>query len=281
MSQHSRSPEHTSSAPHPFDAAVRLVTQEENLFQGKTSPAYGNMVGPFGGITAATLLNAAWLYPRRLGEPVSLTVNYAGPIADGSMTILATPVRTNRSTQHWIMELSQGGEIAATATAVFAIRRETWSSTEATFPSMPEASTLGSIPLTNRVAWIRNYDMRFSKGGFPDFTRPQPGQDSVSSLWVRDEPPRPLDFLSLAAICDVFFPRSFLRRQKFSPAGTVSLTSYFHADSAAFERQADRAVLATARASHFGKGYFDQSAQIWGDGGVLLATSHQIVYFKD
>jgi hypothetical protein len=40
-------------------------------------------------------------------------------------------------------------------------------------------------------------------------------------------------------------------------------------------------VLGVARASHFGKGYHDQVAEIWSRDGLLLATSHQIVYFKE
>jgi hypothetical protein len=123
--------------------------------------------------------------------------------------------------------------------------------------------------------------MRFVQGGFPDPASPLANPGSISCLWIRDEPPRPLDFLSLAALCDSFFPRVFLRRQKLTPAGTVSLTTYFHADSRALAQQADRPVLARAKAMHFGGGYFDQSAEIWGDAGALLASSHQIVYYKD
>ncbi len=39
-------------------------------------------------------------------------------------------------------------------------------------------------------------------------------------------------------------------------------------------------LLATARSQHFGKGFFDQSAELWAHDGGLLATSHQLVYFK-
>lgn len=275
------SPEQVPAVPHAFDAATLLVAKENDIFGGSTSPLYGNMVGPFGGITAATLLNAAWIHPSRLGEPVSLTVNFAGPIADGPFTVIARPARTNRSTQHWLMELSQGDEIACTASAVFAIRRGAWSSTEADFPEVAAAGALQRAADGKRTAWFRNYDMRFVQGGFPDPASPQIDPGSISCLWIRDEPPRPLDFLSLAALCDSFFPRVFLRRQKVTPAGTVSLTTYFHADSSALALQADRPVLARAKAMHFGGGYFDQSAEIWGDAGALLASSHQIVYYKD
>jgi hypothetical protein len=36
-----------------------------------------------------------------------------------------------------------------------------------------------------------------------------------------------------------------------------------------------------ARGQHYGKGFFDQSAEIWSAGGVMLAASHQVVYFKE
>ncbi|MFX1369075.1 MAG: hypothetical protein ACFFAY_10790 [Promethearchaeota archaeon] len=109
----------------------------------------------------------------------------------------------------------------------------------------------------------------------------QPMEDSESLLWVRDEPERPLDFLSLAAISDVFFPRVFIRRQKLGVSSTVSITTYFHADTSDLARQGSRPILATARGQRFYRGYFDQVAELWSDEGELLASSIQMVYFKD
>ena len=42
--------------PHPFDQAIALAASADGRYSGATSPAYANMVGPFGGITAATAL---------------------------------------------------------------------------------------------------------------------------------------------------------------------------------------------------------------------------------
>ena len=84
-----------------FDRAVALAPQPDGSFLGHTSPAYANMVGPFGGITAAQALNAVLQHPQRLGDPVAFTVNFCAAMADGPFTALARPVRTNRSTQHW------------------------------------------------------------------------------------------------------------------------------------------------------------------------------------
>ena len=69
---------------HDFDSAIALASSGPDRFTGSTHPAYANMVGPYGGITCATLLQAVLLHPQRLGTPVALTVNYAGPIADGT-----------------------------------------------------------------------------------------------------------------------------------------------------------------------------------------------------
>jgi len=40
-------------------------------------------------------------------------------------------------------------------------------------------------------------------------------------------------------------------------------------------------LLGQARAQSFFNGFFDQSAELWNEAGHLLATTHQIVYFKE
>jgi acyl-CoA thioesterase len=266
---------------HPFDTATLLETLADGRFRGRTSPAYANMVGPFGGVTAACVLQSALQHPARQGDPVALTVNFAAGLADGQFDIVARPLRTNRSTQHWAIELSQGGEVAASGSAVFALRRETWSAPEAAPPpDIPPPETLVRAPVIGRPAWTRHYDMRFARGAMPEVFDARHQADSQSQVWMRDEPPRPLDFVALAALCDSFFPRIFVRRREITPIGTVSLTTYFHADAAMLAAQGERHVLGTARALNFRNGYFDQSAEVWGDDRQLLASSHQIVYYR-
>ncbi|GAA1208772.1 acyl-CoA thioesterase [Prauserella alba] len=266
---------------HPFDGAVALKPADTGgVYTGETHPAYANMVGPYGGITAATLLEAVQCHPERLGVPVSLTVNYAGPVADGEFTVSARPSRTNRSTQHWSLELIQDGTVATTATAVYAARRDTWADTETTMPDVPEPEAVPVTPMPDHVEWAKNYEMRFLDGALPALEGAPESPDSTTMLWVRDAPARPLDFPALASLCDVFYPRVFLRRGQAVPAGTISLTTYFHADDAVLADQGTRPVLARARSNRFGRSYFDQSACLWGVGGELLATTHQLVYFK-
>ena len=220
-----------------------------------------------------------------LGEPVSITVNFAGPVASGDMRIEAVAVRTNRSTQHWTVSMGQRNaegeyEICTTATVITAVRRETFSMDSLDPPAMPDPATCERYDTQGAMEWLHRYDMRVVQGAIPTVWDDS-GQESISQLWVRDDPPRPLDFPALAALCDVFFPRIWLQRARRVPAGTVGMTVYFHAGSEQLAQQADRHVLAQASAQAFRNGYFDQTAQLWDAEGSLLATSHQIVYYKE
>lgn len=265
---------------HPFDSAIALQPRADGRFEGRTSPAYANMIGPYGGITAAQCVNAVLQHPQRLGDPVALTINFAAALADGAFTVHARPARTNRSTQHWIVEMLQGDEVVVTATVFTAVRRETWSGHE---PAMPQVPRPQDTPRTPRhgVEWLQRYDMRFLDGFIPSKWDGGERGDSLTRLWVRDDPSRPLDFASLTALADIFFPRVWLRRAKLVPIGTVSMTVYYHADAAKLAAVGSSYLLVQAQGQGFGGGYFDHAGQLWDESGTLVATTHQVVYFKE
>jgi len=132
-----------------------------------------------------------------------------------------------------------------------------------------------------QASWVQQYDMRFAQGDVFSAFNGQEQDNSKSSQWIRDDPPRPLDFASLASMSDCFFPRIFLRRRRLTPIGSVSITTYFHADEAALTAQGERYLIGTARGHNFHNGFFDQSGEMWSHDGHLLATTHQTVYYKD
>lgn len=264
-----------------FDSAIALQPQADGSFVGHTSPPYANMVGPFGGVTAAQALNAVLQHPQRLGEPVALTVNFCAALADGPFTVTARPARTNRSTQHWAVEMQQGAEVVLTATAFTAVRRDTFAAEEHALPVVPAPADVPLPAGRGRVEWINRYEMRFVEGGYPGAWDGADHGASRTRLWVRDNPPRPLDYPSLAAMADIFFPRVWLRRSKFVPIGTVTMTVYFHADAAQLAATGSGYLLGQAQGQAFRKGYFDHAAQLWNEAGNLLATTHQVVYYKE
>jgi acyl-CoA thioesterase len=264
---------------HLFDQAIALIPTADGVYTGATSSAYANMVGPFGGVTAATALNAVLQHPALLGHPVALTVNFCAALADGPFEATARPVRTNRSTQHWVVELVQAGEVVMTATAMTAARRETWSVDDEPMPAVPMPGAVPDPRQSPQVEWVRRYQMRFIEGGIPaDWDGG--GNHSQTRLWMRESAPRALDFCGLTALADVFFPRAWLRRATRVPVGTVSMTVYFHAGAAPLAEVGSGWLLGQARAQVFRNGFFDQTAQLWSEGGHLLASTHQVVYYK-
>lgn len=263
---------------HPFDDSIALEWLGEDRWQGATSNAYWNMVGPFGGTIAALLLRAALDHPAREGQPVALTVNFCAALARGAFTIAARPARTNRSTQHWMMELVQAdGSIAATGTALFGTRPDTFAHRPATPPEAPSFETLPRFA-GGFSGWVERFDMRFAEGGLE--TGEVPGS-ARSLLWIASDPSRPLDFPGLAALCDIFFGRIIHVRRRMVPFGTITMTAYFHATGDDLAATGAAPLLGLADARIFDRGFHDQSAELWTAGGRLLATSHQLVYYRD
>jgi acyl-CoA thioesterase len=272
------------NTPHPFDEAIALRWQGDAAsghWQGHTSAAYANFVGPFGGISAAQMLNAVLQHPQRLGDPVSLTINFCAPVADGTFAIHARAARTNRSTQHWLIEMHQGDEVVLTASAVTAVRRSTHSLSEARLPAVPLPEAIAAPPRFAPMQWVKRYDFRFVTGSFPQTLDDADAGHSLTQVWLRDADGRALDFALLAATADAFFPRLFLRRARFVPAGTVSMTVYFHAQAEQLLEAGSDFVLGQVQGQHFQNNFFDHSAQLWSRSGTMLATSHQTMYFKE
>ena len=68
---------------HIFDEATSLDKVAPNRWSGQTNPAYGNLAGPFGGTTSATLLRAILSDAECVGQPVNQSVNFCGAIGSG------------------------------------------------------------------------------------------------------------------------------------------------------------------------------------------------------
>lgn len=268
-------------ARHPFDEASAVTPGADGRLTGRTSDDYFAFVGPFGGITAATMLRALVEHPQRAGDPLAFTVNYCAPIARGEFELVTRLVKTNRSTQHWSVELRQDANVAAFATAVFAQRRPTWSHHPSSPPKVPAFERTPVYPHTAAAPWIGQFEFRFAEGeprfGAVEFTEPA---SALSKLWISNIQPRPIDALSLSAIADAFFARIFHVRGELVPFGTVSMTTYFHADAADFSAENTTAVMGVADANIFHNSYCDQVGELWSPSGRLLATTHQIDYFK-
>jgi acyl-CoA thioesterase len=269
---------------HPLDEATALAGAPGDLRRGKTSDAYWTFIGPFGGASAATALRAVLEHPGRDGDPLAVTVNFCAPIERGEFTVHVRRARANRSSQHWQVEFRQGAsdDAVLTASIVTAVRRESWRHQPVAAPELPPAEALPAFDNRRSLSWVAQYGFRFAEGvpSLGERETAEPPRSARSLLWLQDAEPRPLDFLSLLAMSDAFFGRLFQVIGRIPPFGTVSMTTHFHAAAEELAAHGDAPLAALADARVFHRSFCDQSAELYGSGGQLLATSTQIAYFR-
>ena len=126
------------------------------------------------------------------------------------------------------------------------------------------------------MEWLNRYEMRPITGALPRAWDGS-GDHSLTQLWMRDAPARPLDFARWSALADLFFPVSGCVCAFRVPAGTVSITVLPCQRLTGANRH--RLPAGPGAGRSFATG-FDQTVQLWNEAGTMLATSHQIVYYK-
>ncbi|NKS64141.1 thioesterase family protein [Rhodococcus hoagii] len=186
---------------------------------------------------------------RTSGDPLSLTMNFAGPIADGAFEVSARPSGRIDPRSTGNIELAQDGVVTTTATAVFGNRRYVGVHRDRGAPAPPPTTwPAAGFPTSSRGTQLRDAVRRrrdpHSRSGRTRIRRPQCG-----CATPRREPGLSGTDIAVRRLLPARVPAS----GSYLPAGTVSLTVYFHADATLLAAQADDAVLATARAQRFGR----------------------------
>jgi hypothetical protein len=269
---------------HQFDEATALAGAPGDMRRGRTSDAYWTFISPFGGVSAAVALRAVLEHPDRQGDPLAVTVNFCAPIERGEYRVQVRRARANRSSQHWQVEFRQGesDDAVLTASIATAVRRDSWHHQPGRAPALPPFETLPPFDNRGSLSWVAQYGFRFAEG-VPSLAEEgiaEPPRSARSLLWLHDAEPRPLDFLSLLAMSDAFFGRIFQVIGRIPPFGTVSMTTHFHAAADELAAHGDAPLAAFADARVFHRSFCDQSAELYGNGGQLLATSTQVAYFR-
>jgi acyl-CoA thioesterase len=248
----------------------------------ETDPRYWNMIGPFGGWIAATLLGGVLDHPERHGSPLTIATNFAAAIREGPFERRVELLRRNRSTSFWFVRLVQrqdGEDVhCADATVLLAERRETPSFTIATPPEAPPPESVAPTDFARkRARWMDMYEMRFVTG---DPFRSTSHADARTVAWVRDAVAPELDFRSLLAMSDCAFPQIFHRIGRFIPVSTVSMTVNFHATADDLSSVGNDFIVYEATMRNAYDGFFDETSTLWSRAGKMIATMEQIVWYK-
>ena len=271
----------TAMTDHVFDRAIALTATAKGAWAGQSSPDYANMVGAYGGIVAATLLNSVLSDDRHSGTPVSQTVNFCTGLGTGAFIITTTLHRAGKYTQHWNTILSQGDAVVATSSIVMGVRAETFGHQPTPIPNVPSADSIEPMADVIPLEWTRRYDYRFVNGGTENFGKPLDTLGSSQTrVWLADNPRRPLDYLSLSALADCFFLRLIQVRGKMEPMGTVTLTTHFLATTDDLAAQNTDHLLGIVDSNRMHNQFHDQTMQLFSTDGKILASGTQLVWYR-
>ena len=267
---------------YPLDRATSLKTLEPGSHIGSTSPEFANIAGPFGGATAATLLNSVLIHPDQKGTPTAITVNFCAMIAEGEFAIKTELARSGKYLQHWNITLTQDDTIKATASIVCASRAEGFAHQPAQAPAAKAADDYPSDQLPTPVAWVKQYDFKTVQGTIERATQPHsPLRDAKTVLWMKDASERPADYLTLTAMADAFVLRMLQVRGTLSPMGTVTLTTYFHCTDDEIAELGTSHLLGEADSLRFNNQFHDQQMRLWSADGKLIASGNQLVWYRE
>lgn len=263
---------------HLFDEATALepIGEDGLRFGGAAHPGFKNMIGPYGGWSAAILAKSMIEAAGPDMELTTLTTDFLAGASEGPITIDLECKRQGRNTQFWTADLVPGDSEtpANCALGIMSRRRETLAWVEGHRPEAPEPEDCERFPLP--MAWTKPVEMRGAANN--PF---QGGDGTTKSLaWVRLDPDRPLDPVSLVALADTPTPRLFFKTGKPDLIATVSMTVYLHATPDDYEAVGTDYLLVEATGARGGRGFNDQHATIWSRDGRLMATTQQMVSYR-
>jgi acyl-CoA thioesterase len=264
---------------HVFDQSLALEARASETdtarFNARAHEGFANIIGPYGGWSAALLAKAVSQAGADDMELTSLTTDFLAGVPVGPVTLDLACDRAGKSTQFWRGTISSGEEdrLANRAVAILSRRRETVSWVEGERPDAPEPETCARVELP--MAWAKTVEMR------PATNIPFQGEASTqSSCWTRLTPERPLDVASLVALADTPTPRLFYVVGRPEFIATVSMTVYLHATADDYAAVGSDYILVDANGARGGRGFYDQHARMWSRDGRLLATTQQIVTYR-
>jgi len=268
---------------HALDASLQLepITPAPHgaagAFVCRASDRYRNAIGPFGGWIAAVLLKGVLSIREARGSPLALDALFMGAMDNDLLELRVYPVRQNRSVGFWRSEVWQKGRICAQANVTLTSERNSIVLQDAKFPQVPPPS---QVPVYRNprtpVAWVDQYVFKAVSGLL--FSE----ADSMDSqLWLRDAEPRPLDAVSLTAMCDTPFPSPWIRLSAQVPVSTVNYSVYYRGNAEDCADAGDKFCLIDTRASLARAGYVDQYSSVWSESGRLLAQTQQMLWMAD
>jgi acyl-CoA thioesterase len=254
-----------------FDRDTALTPVSAGVYAGRFDAGWWAVVGPNGGYVAALHLRALQhAQPDSTRKPRSLHVRYLSAGVEGPIELHVATVRAGRNVSVMASRIVQQGKDVSLASAVFGARGSDVAYDDARLPVLPAPEACAQAP--RFIPINHRYEMR------PVFGGPlREGERAEVGGYIRLEEPRAVDALLLAAVWDAWMPTPLLRKidVRFGGAApTIEASVVFHVPDPVAPPDAfcfTRFESLVAR-----DGYFDETGQVFGPDGTLLAQSRQL-----
>ena len=259
---------------HPLDAATTLTPEGHGRLRAELDPRFWGHVAAHGGYLAALLLRAMIEQvadPAR--APRSLTVHFLRAPVPGPAEVRLEPLRTGGKISSLSARIVQDGTPTTFAVGAFGSAFDAPPFQNVAMPALPPPA---ECPLfaRSRVAIDHRFEHRVGLGA-PPFSG---AHEAWVGGWSRLEPARPHDALSMAILCDAWWPALFSRfgdRSQASGCPTIDLTIHFRASFPVAALGDADYVAVELRSEALCEGFLDERCHIFAPSGQLLATSVQ------
>jgi acyl-coenzyme A thioesterase PaaI-like protein len=243
-------------------------------------PEWKNPNGPlWGGYPIGLCLTVMAAEPEARGEPLSITLTYVAALIEGEIEVRTRRLRQGGSIGVWEVDLRPAGaeETSVHAVVTMAKRPSTPPFAFARMPEAPDPETLPSpiSPGGGRHFGAQAFERRTSET-FPI----EPAASSYSTAWVR---PRlgAWNKALLGMLTDNSPPRAFYAFGHRVMTTTLSLTVYLHASAEEVAAAGRDYLLVEYEGRVGGGGASDERSSYWRRDGKLLATSEQLVWYRE
>jgi acyl-coenzyme A thioesterase PaaI-like protein len=263
-----------------LDRLMPLVTAGPGRWTTTAGAEWRNPGGAlWGGYPIGLAVRVMQAEREAKGEPLSMTLTYVAALPAGELEIRTRRLRQGGSVGVWEVEVAPAGSDEAGVHAIVTMARRP-RTPDFVFAAMPDAPDPEDLPTPQMPGGSTHFGAlafeRRTGEGFP----PTAGGNSRSLAWVR---PRQggWDKALLGMVTDNSAPRAFYALGPTVMTTTLSLTVYLHATAEEIAAAGTDYILVECEGRVGGGGASDERSSYWRRDGKLLATSEQLVWYRE
>lgn len=242
-------------------------------------PEWRNPNGPlWGGYPIGLSLKVMDAEPEATGEPLSITLTYVTALTAGEIEIRTRRLRQGGSVGVWEVDLRPAGAEGISVHAIVTMAKRP-STPPFAFAKMPGAPPPETLPKPASPGGALHFGAQAFERRTAETFPIQPGPSSYSTAWVR---PRlgPWNKAMLGMLTDNSPPRAFYALGHSVMTTTLSLTVYLHATAEEVAAAGEDYLLVEYEGRVGGGGASDERSSYFRGDGKLLATSEQLVWYR-